>query len=84
MGSNIDSKKKLTNSAILIISTILKHVISSAAEAYIGSVFLNAKEATLVRTTLEQMGHQQPTTSLQTDNTTATGYSNKDAHVLWK
>jgi hypothetical protein len=27
------SKKKLTNGAILIISTVLKHVMSSAAEA---------------------------------------------------
>jgi hypothetical protein len=33
MGSNIDSKNKLTNRAILIISTILKHVMSSEAEA---------------------------------------------------
>jgi hypothetical protein len=76
MGSNIDSKCKLTNGAILIISTILKHVMSSAAEAEIGSVFLSAKEATIVRTTLEEMGHPQPPTPLQTDNTTATGYSN--------
>jgi hypothetical protein len=76
MGSNIDIKNKLTNGAILIISTILKHVMSSASEAEIGSVFLNAKEATILRTTLEEMGHSQPPTPLQTDNTTATGYSN--------
>jgi hypothetical protein len=53
MGSNIDSNNKLTNGAILIISAILKHVTSSAAEAEIISVFLNAKEATILRTTLE-------------------------------
>jgi hypothetical protein len=76
MGSKIDSKNKLTNGAILIISTVLKHVMSSAAEAEIGSVFLNAKEATLLRTTLEEMGHLQPPKPLQTDKTTATGYSN--------
>jgi hypothetical protein len=35
LGSNIESKNKLTNGAILIISTILKHVMSSAAEAEI-------------------------------------------------
>jgi hypothetical protein len=35
--------KKITNGAILIISTILKHVMSSAEEAELGSVFLNAK-----------------------------------------
>jgi hypothetical protein len=48
MGSNIDSKNKLTNVPILIISKILKHVMSSAVEAEIGSVVLNAKEATLL------------------------------------
>jgi hypothetical protein len=46
---------------------------SSGAEAEIGSVFLNAKEATILQTTLEEMGHPQPTTPLKTDNTTATG-----------
>jgi hypothetical protein len=46
---------------------------SSAAEAEIGSVFLNAKEATLLRTTLEEMGHPQPPTPLQSDNNTAMG-----------
>jgi hypothetical protein len=29
-----------------------------------------------MRTTLEELGHPQPPTSLQTDNTTSTGYSN--------
>jgi hypothetical protein len=37
-------RKKLTNGAILIISKVLKHVMSSAAEAEIGAVFINAKE----------------------------------------
>jgi hypothetical protein len=52
LGSNITSKNKLTNGAILVISTILKHVMSLAAEAEIGLVFLNAKEATTLRITL--------------------------------
>jgi hypothetical protein len=64
MGSNIDSQDRLTNGAILIISTILKHVMSSAAEAEIGSMFLNAKEATILRTILEEMGYPQPPTPL--------------------
>jgi hypothetical protein len=49
MGSNIDIQNRLTNGSILIISTILKHVMSSASEAEIGSVFLNAKEATIYK-----------------------------------
>jgi hypothetical protein len=35
------------NTATLIISTIIKHVMSSAAEEEIGSVFLKAKEETV-------------------------------------
>jgi hypothetical protein len=55
IGSNIDNISILTNCAIWIIGTILKHVMSSAVEAYIGSVFLNKKEATLICTPLEEM-----------------------------
>jgi hypothetical protein len=53
MGNNNKTDKKLTNGAILIISNILKHVMSSAAEAEIGAVFINAKEGAVPRTTLE-------------------------------
>jgi hypothetical protein len=51
MGSNTDKATRLTNGAILIISTVLKHVMSLAAEVEIGAVFLNAKEGTFLRTT---------------------------------
>jgi hypothetical protein len=53
MGSSADTANKLTNGAILIISTVLKHVMSSAVEAEIGAVFINAKEGAVLRTTLE-------------------------------
>jgi hypothetical protein len=76
MGSNTDKATRLTNGAILIIRTVLKDVMSSAAEAESGTVFLNAEEGTVLRKTLEELGHPQPPTPLQTDTTTATGYSN--------
>jgi hypothetical protein len=76
MGSKNKTNKKLTDGAILIISKVLKHVMSSAAEAEIGAVFINAKEGSVLRTTLEELGHKQPPTPMETDNTTATGYSN--------
>jgi hypothetical protein len=76
MGSITNTDKKLTNGAILIISTVLKHVMSSAAEAEIGAVFINAKEGAVLRTTLEELGHPQPPAPMETDNTTATCYSN--------
>jgi hypothetical protein len=52
--------KKLTNGAILIVSKVLKHVMSSAAEAEIVAVFIDAKEGAVLRTTLEELGHKQP------------------------
>jgi hypothetical protein len=73
MDSNTKTDKKLTNGAILIISKVLKHVMSSVAEAEIGAVFINAKEVAVLRTTLEEVGHKQPPTPMETDNTTATG-----------
>jgi hypothetical protein len=76
MGSDTKPDKKLTNGAILIISKVLKHIMSSAAEAEIGAVFINAKEGSVLMTTLEELGHKQLPTPMDTDNTTATGYIN--------
>jgi hypothetical protein len=93
MVSGTNTDKKLTNGAILIISKVLKHVMSSAAEAEIGAVFINAKEGAVLRTTLQEVGHPQPPITMETDNTTATGYSNgkikqkrtkaMDMHFYW-
>jgi hypothetical protein len=57
MGSSTKKDKILTSGAILIISTVLKHVMSSALEAEIGAVFISAKEGAVFRTTLEELGH---------------------------
>jgi hypothetical protein len=75
MGNATRNDKKLTNGAIIIVSKVLKHVMSSAAEAEIGAFFINAKEGAVLRTTLEELGHKQPPTPMETDNTTAKGYS---------
>jgi hypothetical protein len=57
MGNIADTAKKLTKGANLIISTVLRHVMSSAAEAEIGAVFISAKEGAVLCTTLEELGH---------------------------
>ncbi len=44
---------------------------SSAAEAELGALFLNAIEAVIIRHILTEMGHPQPRTPIQTDNMTA-------------
>jgi hypothetical protein len=60
MGNTAQNDKKLTSGAILIVSKVLKHVMSSAAEAEIRAVFINAKEGAILRTTLDELGHTQP------------------------
>jgi len=61
------------NGAVLTIAQVIKNVMSSAAEAEIGALFLNAQAAVPARHALEKMGHPQPKTPIQTDNTTAFG-----------
>jgi hypothetical protein len=64
MGNRANTAKKLTNGATLIISTVLKHVMSSALEAEIGAVFINSKEGAVLHTTLQELVHQHPPTPL--------------------
>jgi hypothetical protein len=59
------------NGAVLNISQIIRAVMSSAAEAELGALFINAKTAVSMRQTLEELGHPQPRTPIQTDNSTA-------------
>ncbi len=72
------------NGAILTISQIIKAVMSSAAEAKIGALYINCKEAIPARHTLEFLGHKQPPTPMQTDNTTALGVVNNNVMKKFK
>jgi hypothetical protein len=72
--SNVDNPPN--NGAVLTIATIIKAVMSSAAEAELGALFLNAREAVYLRQILTEMGHPQPRTPIQTDNSTAEGVIN--------
>ena len=44
---------------------------SSAAEAELGALYIMAREAVYIRQILQELGHKQPRTPMQTDNTTA-------------
>jgi hypothetical protein len=68
--------KPLSNGPLLCQTTVLKHVVSSVAEAEVGALFVSAKEGTVTRTTLSEMGHNQDATDLTTDNTIADGIIN--------
>jgi hypothetical protein len=50
---------------------------SSAAEAELGAMYINARKAIEERIILEEMGHKQPATPVQVDNSTAEGIINK-------
>lgn len=43
---------------------------ASAAEAKLGALCMSAREAASIGNTLEELGHWQPKTPIQTDNTT--------------
>jgi hypothetical protein len=67
---------KLINGSMLIIAKIITNVVSSASEAEIAALFINARAALPLRVALEEMGHRQPATKLITDNSTADGILN--------
>jgi len=64
-------KIPINNRAVLNISQIIRAVMSSAAEAELGALFINAKTAVSMRKTLIELRHPQPRTPMQTDNATA-------------
>jgi len=74
LSSNVQNPPN--NGAVLTIAQIIDAVMSSAAEAELGALFINAKEAVHLRRILEEMGHPQPRTPVQTDNSTAEGVIN--------
>ena len=58
-------------------SQILKHVMVSATEAELGSLFITGQKAVPIRTTLAEMNYPQPPTPIQFDNSTAVVIANK-------
>jgi hypothetical protein len=69
--TNVDDPPN--NGAILNISKILKAVMSSAAEAKLGALYINTPEAIPMRHLLKELGHKQSPTPIQTNNSTARG-----------
>jgi hypothetical protein len=57
-----NTTKPPNNGAILTIAQIIKAVMSLAAEAEVGALYINYREAIPTRHTLEFMGHPQPPT----------------------
>jgi hypothetical protein len=71
-----DSTIPPNNGAILNIAHVIRHVMSSATKAELAALYIIAGEAVYIRIILEEMGHAQPPTPLQTDNAMAEAVTN--------
>jgi hypothetical protein len=76
MSSNITNPHN--NGAVLNIAQLIKAVISLAAEADLGALYINACKAVPMRQLLTEMGHIQPRTPIRTNNSTACGVVNSN------
>jgi hypothetical protein len=64
------------NGALHLLSSIMRVILSSTAEAKLGALFFNGKDAESLPTMLIDMGHPQGATLMQTDNSCASGILN--------
>jgi hypothetical protein len=76
LGEQASNKPEIGNGPLLVTSTIMRNIMSSAAEAECGALFNNTKDGVPLRVTLEEMGHLQPATPVQVDNSTTDGFAN--------
>ena len=65
------------NGYVITMSQIIKAVMSSAAEAELGALFVNVMEAVYMQKMIGEMGHKQAKTPMQTDNSMEEGLINK-------
>ena len=80
MGAHIflseDNPVPCLNKPVLTISQIIKFFMSSAAKSELGGLFITAKTLVPLRKTLMEMNWPQPRTLIQTNNSTAAGFTN--------
>ena len=74
--SENEPKSKI-NGPVLTISQIIKTVMALAAESEMASLYITSKNMIPLRNKLIEMGWTQPQTPIQTDNSTALGFTNK-------
>ena len=61
-------------------SQLIKAVMSSTAEAELGTLYINTRGAIPQCKILAEMGHKQPPTPMKTNNSTALGVVNNNIH----
>jgi hypothetical protein len=77
LGDKPSATPKQPQGPLLNRSNVIKNVMGSAAEAEVGALYDNLREGVPLRNTLQEMGHPQPPTPVQVDNSTANGFANK-------
>ena len=75
LGNDMNNRQ-IINEPISTIAKIITGVMSSAAEAEIGALYMNTRQVLPLRVTCEELGHPQPATPMQTDNNIASGIMN--------
>ena len=77
----VDATPTFINAPILITCKTLKNVVSSAAEAETGGLFINGQETINIRRILQAINHPQQPTPLKTDNSTSEGFVHKNIRL---
>ena len=73
----VDNPILTDNGTILMMAQIIKEVMSSAAEAELTALYINACKSIRIRNILMEMAHKQPPTPVQTGNSTAVAIVNR-------
>ena len=70
----------MTNAPLYVMCNTIKNVMSSAAEAETGGIYMATQRACPLRVALAELGHPQPArgTPIYNDNSTATGILNSE------
>ena len=66
------------NGAVLNIAQLIKVAMLSAVEAELGALYINLRKAVPMRLLLAEMGHTQPPTPTQSNNSMALGVVNSN------
>jgi hypothetical protein len=77
MGSQ-DTNDDTHKGAILATTFIMQPVLSSTSKAEIRALYKNTKKGALLCITLHEMGHPQPATPVQTNNSTVCSIANNN------
>ena len=70
-------QRNFINAPTHVEASILRNIMGAASESEIAAAYANAKDGVESRVTLMEMGHEQPSTPLEIDNTTAFGILTK-------